>query len=270
MAGLCIALAARSQNDSSRQHNAASAQDTIHIGTMTIIKGGDGKNSDDGEYHKSKHHNAYHTSNVSTEFFQMDLGFTNFNDMTNYASAGTQQFAPGATNQWFRLRDGKSVTVDLWFFMQRINLIKHVVNLKYGLGLELNNYRYPENIKFLKSPVSVIMDSISYRKNKLAADYLTIPVMLNFDLTPHHREHFGFSAGMSFGYLYSARQKLISHEFGKTKTHDDFNLRPWKISYIAELELGPLSLFGTYATQSIFKYGLDQTPYTIGLRFGNW
>jgi hypothetical protein len=28
--------------------------------------------------------------------------------------------------------------------MQRLNLIKHVVNLKYGLGLELNNYHFDD------------------------------------------------------------------------------------------------------------------------------
>ena len=33
-----------------------------------------------------------------------------------------------------KLRTIKSVNVNIWFFMQRLNLIKHVVNLKYGLG----------------------------------------------------------------------------------------------------------------------------------------
>ena len=37
----------------------------------------------------------------------------------------------------FKLKTVKSVNVNIWFFMQRLNLIKHYVNLKYGLGLEL-------------------------------------------------------------------------------------------------------------------------------------
>jgi hypothetical protein len=160
--------------------------------------------------------------------------------------------------------------VNILLFMQRLNVIKHVVNLKYGFGIELNNYRYRDDIKYLTDPTRVIMNTVSYSKNKLAADYFTIPLMLNFNFTPHLREGFGFSVGASANYLYSSRQKLISNEFGKQKTHDDFDLNPWKISWIAELLLGPVKLYGSYATQSMFKKGLDQVPYTVGIRLSNW
>ena len=48
--------------------------------------------------------------------------------------------------------------------MQRLNVIKHVFNLKYGLGIELNNYRYTQNIKYLTNPTQVIMDTISLQQ----------------------------------------------------------------------------------------------------------
>jgi hypothetical protein len=104
----------------------------------------------------------------------------------------------------------------------------------------------------------------------MATDYLTFPVMLNFDFTPHRRHPFGFSAGASFGYLYSSRQKLISPQHGKEKIYNDFDLNAWKISYIGELQLGWINLYGSYATKSIFSKGLDQTPYNFGVRIGNW
>jgi hypothetical protein len=94
--------------------------------------------------------------------------------------------------------------------------------------------------------------------------------MLNFDFTPHRRQGFGLSVGASAGYLYSSRQKVITDEDGKQKKHDDFDLNPWKISWIAELQLGPVKLYGSYATQSMFKKGLDQVPYTVGIRLSNW
>jgi hypothetical protein len=114
------------------------------------------------------------------------------------------------------------------------------------------------------------MDTIVYSKNKLATDYVTIPLMLNFNFTPHRRHEFGISVGASAGYLYSSRQKLISDEFGKQKTHNSFDLNPWKISWVAEVQLGPVKLYGSYATQSMFKKGLDQVPYTAGIRLSNW
>jgi hypothetical protein len=32
--------------------------------------------------------------------------------------------------------------------MQKLNVAKHILNLKYGLGLELNNYRYKQHIRY--------------------------------------------------------------------------------------------------------------------------
>ena len=72
------------------------------------------------------------------------MGFSGFNDKTDYASAEAQAFAPGSTEDWFDIKSGKSRNVNIWFFMQRLNLINHVVNLKYGLGLELNNYFFDD------------------------------------------------------------------------------------------------------------------------------
>ena len=268
VAGLCLYLSGWAQTDTTGK-NKTSSEDTLHIGSMIIVKKGDTETGNGTEIYIHKRH-YYRPSNISTNWVIVDLGFANFNDKTNYGSASAQQFAPGSTNDWFNLHNGKSVDVNIWLFMQRLNLIKHVVNLKYGLGIELNNYRYSENIKYLTNPTKVIMDSISYRKNKLAADYVTVPIMLNFNFTPHRRDEFGLSVGASAGYLYSSRQKLISGETGKKKTHNDFDLNPWKISWIAEIQLGPVKLYGSYATQSMFKKGLDQIPYTVGIRLSNW
>lgn len=274
-AGLCFALFAQAQaqtDTTGKKDSWHQGDDTLRVGNILIIRnGGQEHASDDYVRIRSRHHDrSYQPSNISTNWGIVDFGFTNFNDKTIYSSAAAQQFAPGGSKDWFKLNNGKSVDVNIWVFMQRINLIKHVVNLKYGLGLELNNYRYEENIRYLTNPTTVIMDTINYTKNKLAEDFLTIPVMLNFNFTPHRRHPFGFSAGASFGYRYSSREKFKSHEDGKQKTYNDFDLYPWKISYIGELQLGWFNLYGSYATRTIFSRGLDQIPYSIGVRIGNW
>ena len=279
-AGLCFALAGWAQNDTIHlQHDTthlpshgatASPDDTIRVGNLLIIRNGR-QDWDNPEYLRiHRRHDNYKPSRVSTNWVILDLGFANYNDRTHYSSAAAQQFAPGATNDWFRLRTGKSVDVNIWLFMQRVSLIKNVVNLKYGLGIELNNYRYEDDIRFHIDPTQVIMDTIHYSKNKLAVDYVTVPLMLNFNFAPHHRNSYGFSAGASVGYRYSSRQKFKSGETGKEKTFNDFDLDPWKISWIGELNLGWLKFYGSYATKSMFSKGLNQIPYTVGIRFGNW
>jgi hypothetical protein len=271
MAGICFALSGLAQTDTTGPKKEG---DTIKVGNMIIIKKGKSGGSDnDDEVHIRRRKNTYRQSNISTNWGIVDLGFANFRDETNYALARSQGFiANNVGEDQFDLRGGKSVNVNIWFFMQRLNVIKHVVNLKYGLGLELNNYRFTEDIRFLKNPTHVILmgaDS-SYRKNKLAADYITVPFMLNFNFTPRRSEGFGFSVGASAGYLYSARQKFKDGPGDKYKEHDDFDLRRWKISYIGELQLGPVKLYGSYATESMFEKSLEMTPYNVGIRFSNW
>jgi hypothetical protein len=274
-AGLIFTLSGMAQTDTTgtAQKDRTSQTDTIRVGNLLIVRGGGNRESGDRDTHiriRRRHSNNYQPRNISTNWGIVDLGFANFRDRTNYASAGAQQFAPGGTKDWFKLRTGKSVDVNIWVFMQRINLIKHVVNLKYGLGIELNNYRFEDDIRFETNPTRVIMDTIHYSKNKLAADYVTVPFLLNFNFTPHRRQDFGLSVGASFGYKYSSRQKFKSPATGKEKTYDDFDMEAFKISYIGELQLGWLKLYGSYATRSMFSKGLDQVPYTLGIRFGSW
>jgi hypothetical protein len=245
--------------------------DTIKIGTMIIVKT-PGDEPGDKEKTRVYHRNEYKPSAITTNWLVLDLGFANYDDNTNYAATFASGFTgAGVGKDQMKLRTGKSVNVNIWLFMQRLNMVQNIVNLKYGLGLELNNYRYNEPVIFETSPTKVVIDnSTTYSKNKLAADYITIPMMINFNFTPTKRRGFGLSVGASAGYLYSSRQKTITDSEGMEKNHNDFDLRKWKISYIGELQLGPATLYGSIASESMFEKGLDQTPYNFGIRLSAW
>lgn len=268
--------------------SAFAQKDTTSV-TVQVITDKDNKkvivDADGNVYQKT-----LRRKNVTTSWFEgLDFGFANFADNTDYTSAEAQAFAPGSNADWFDLKNGKSVNVNLWILSQKVNLINHNVNLKYALGLELNNYRYKSPIRYNENAPYVHWDNTAgrtYSKNKLAADYVTFPLMLNFDfgnksgrsvkysssksgvkVSAKKEREWGFSAGISAGYLYSARNKTITSDEGKQKLKDNFNLRPWKLAYVAEVNLGYLSLYGSYAVKSMFKNGLDMTPYTVGVRF---
>ena len=279
---LCTMVPGFAQTDSTV--TPTPADDTIRIGGMVIIrKAGKERKESDREY-RVRNRRTSKPSHISTNWWILDLGFSSFSDKTNYAGAAAQAYAPGSDKSWFDLRDFKSRNVNIWIFMQRLNLAKNVVNLKYGLGLELNNYMYEESIRYIEDPVAgpnpprvdmaAMIPEVKEVKNKLAADYLTVPMMLNFNFTPRRKNGFGFSAGISAGSLYSARNKYVLKESGKkedkTKVKDDFELEKWKISYIAELSLGPVRFYGSYATKSMYQRGLEMTPYNFGFRFSNW
>jgi hypothetical protein len=44
----------------------------------------------------------------------------------------------------------------------------------------------------------------------------------------------------------------------------------FKISYIGEVGLGPVRLYGSYSPKSIFERSLNIKPFNIGIRFSNW
>ncbi len=248
--------------------------DTIKIGGMVIIKKGDKSDTTRNNRQISiSNRKRNKNSNVRTNWWIVDLGFANFNDETDYASAQAQGFVSNAVGEdQLNLRTGKSINVNIWMFMQKLNLVKHALNLKYGLGLELNNFRFDDKrVRFMEDPTMVVLndDWKDIKKNKLAVDYVTVPLLLNINFTPGRQRGFGLSGGVSGGYLYSARQKTKDGD-KKEKTHDDFDLRKWKLSYIGELNLGPVMLYGSYAMKSMWEKGLEQTPYNVGLRLSHF
>jgi hypothetical protein len=283
--GILFSITTMAQTDSIKVQRQS---DTIRIGGMIILKKGEPNEKKRvtitvGNRHYEKN------SNVSTEGIIFDLGFANWVDKTNYANATTGNYlvnrpaSPALSDNDFKLKTVKSVNVNLWFFMQRLNLIKHYLNLKYGLGIELNNYRFKSAVSLKEGGINpydasqninhpfILRDSISFSKDKLAADYVTIPFMLNVRTNPNDvKKGLMVSAGISVGYLYSSRNKQRSSELGKHKNRGDYDLEKWKFSYIGELGLGPVHLYGSYSPNSIFGKSLNFMPYNVGIRFSNW
>ncbi len=263
--------------------------DTIRIGNILIIKRNK-KSTDTGDGGKTviMSRNTKRTKNsmVETNWGVLDIGFSNYSDQTDYGNAGgylvNKPGTPAFGKGDFKLRTGKSINVNIWFVMQRLSLVKNYVNLKYGLGLELNNYRFKSDISYKENgpiPYSggqqtsnafIFEDSIGFSKNKLAADYLTVPFMINFTSHPNYsKKGVSVSFGASAGYLYSQRNKQKSDERGKQKNKGEYDLEKFKLSYIGELGLGPVRLYGSYSPQSMYENSLDVRPFNVGFRFSN-
>lgn len=268
---LCVVLCAVMTGFAQTDTIPKQTTDTIRIGGMVIIRepGGnyDSTRKRDKIFSIRNRRSSDKPANLSTNWWIFDIGFSNYVDNSVYPNAITDNIV---TEDDLKARAGKSRNINLWVFMQRLNVIKHVVNLKYGVGLELNNYHFEnKDIRFSESPTLIDLGNSDLGKNKFAADYLTVPLMVNFNFTPNKRNNFGFSAGVSAGWLYSARQKT-KKDGDVDKVKSDFDLRKWKLSYIGEIALGPVKLYGSYAFKSMFEKGLDLTPYNVGLRFSNW
>lgn len=265
------------------------SEDTLKIGGIIILKKGDTAEHKRVVVSVGRRHRV-EKSPVRTVSFVFGLGFANWSDNTDYTVATANRSLvnqPGTSNlsgKDFNLRTGKSVNINLLLVGQKVSLVKHQLNLKYGIGLDLNSYRFKSNISFSEggfnpynssediSHAFVYRDQEHFTKNKLAADYITVPVMLDFTSNPGSYGSSGvtFSAGVSMGYLYSARNKQKSDESGKQKNRGDYDIDKWKFSYVGELGIGPVHLYGSYSPKSIFKNDLNFRPYTIGIRLFGW
>jgi hypothetical protein len=290
LAALCAFATASYAQQPSTQDSSISTKkknDTISIGSILIIKRNDKSYKNDSSVLITDNNYKKKNSRISTNFFVLDLGFANWDDKTNYALGSSylvnKPGAPALSADDLRLRAGKSVNVNIWLFMQKLSLVKKNVNLKYGLGLELNNYSFRSPISFKEGGVVpyntplvanapfIFRDSISFSKNKLAVKYITVPLMLNFAAN-HKPGKAGFSAsvGVSAGYLYKQRNKQRSDARGKQQNQGDYDLERFKFSYIGEVGFGSFRLYGSYSPKSIFEKGLDIRPFNVGLRFSKW
>ena len=218
---------------------------------------------------------------VSTNWWILDLGFAGNRDETNYVTAVVNNnylrtFSPanGAPNkQTFNLNNGKTTNVNLWFFMQKVSIVKQAIFLKYGMGMEMYNFRYDSRVSYRKESFPFLYnDSISFSKNKLFAGYLSVPLMLHVNTTPGSKKGFSFSAGVSAGYLVGSRIKQKSEERGKQKYKGDFDLSPFRTALIGELGIGPVKLYGSYSLNTLHESytRIEQYPFAVGIRFSNW
>lgn len=268
-----------------QKDSSAKQLDTLQIGGFTIVR--DGEPAKHSASSSNTNYNVIWTNRaakknktISTNWLIFDLGFANYRDLTNYSYAQAGSYLkimrpgdPAVNEGTTTLNTGKSSNVNIWLFMQRASLSKNVLNLKYGLGLEMYNFRYDSRISFRNSPAPMAFnDSISFTKNKLYAGYVTVPLMININTKPNSHRGLIMSVGMSAGYLLASSNKQVSGDRGKQKYRGDLALEPWRLAAIGEIGLGPVRLYGSYSINQLQKTytRMEQYPYTIGIRFSSW
>lgn len=266
--------------------------DTVRLGRLQIIKSQDINNKknwesmiEDGDFGNTKitiNRAPKKLKNTETNWWILDLGFANFIDKSPtmyYLAANPNLIRPNPGNfvypDDFSLNNKKSTNVNLWVVTQKLNLYQHKINLKYGLGVEMFNFRFDKPISFREDiETKVKYDDVFFTKNKLLVKYLTVPVQINFKPNPYMKKGFYASIGMSAGYLWNAKNKQISGERGKEKFRGNFNLNDWRFATIGELGVGSIRLYGSFANSNLFNKdqldNIDLQPFAVGLRFSKF
>lgn len=232
-----------------------------HSGVQ-ILKHDDDDMDHDGDQSCSS---SCSNKNLQTRFLSLDVGFN------TYFSPGLSSTLPSGYDP-LELITGKSVVVNIHAFDQQLNLVKHIMYLTYGIYFELNTYRFRSNDVIIPRIDSVAFTSsdVTYEKNKLSNEYIGIPLMLRFETNPNNQQRsFHFSAGGFAEYFLGAHTKQKSVENGKQKTHDDFNMNPWRYGASVRIGYSFCSLFANYSFSKFFRDDLTPTlyPASFGLAF---
>lgn len=204
-----------------------------------------------------------------------DLGINTIQDNTNYNSPAVKTFLNVPSNRQnsslFNLRQGKSINVNIYPWMETLYALKtkhQQINISIGLGFQLYNFRYENPITYTRNPNSVILDTVSFKKDKLAFDYLNAPLMFTFKTKLNKKEWLVYGVGITAGYSIATWTKQESGPRGKVKVHDDFDFSNFNSCFTAEFGVTGIRFYGAYQLTNMYNNSaFNMHPITFGIRF---
>jgi len=209
-----------------------------------------------------------HQTKFKGHWAALEMGINSFANV-NYIGTATPNFMD--------LNQNKSYEVGINFLKYSIGLQKNKKNigLVTGLGLTYNDYRFsnPYTIKNVNGVTEpVVLDQVGLSKSKLSTSFLTVPLILEFQIPVNgHDKRFYFSGGVIGGLKIGSHTK-VKRSGDKSKSHDDFNINPFRYGATARIGYKGINIFGTYYFSQFFKDGRgpEMFPFTIGIGLMNW
>jgi len=173
------------------------------------------------------------------------------------------------------LNQSKSWTFSLNFAEVNIGIVKKYIGITSGLGLQFNNYRFNSNNRLIgdSAKLTYFTDTLKYKKDKLVATYLTLPLLLEFQLPLNHKEDWlHLSVGVVGALRVGTHTKQVFNLNGndnKEKQRDDFHLSPFQYGLTARLGYDNMGVFVNYSLSALLKNGEgpELYPWSAGISF---
>ncbi len=174
------------------------------------------------------------------------------------------------------LNSGKSINFNLNFMEYAIPFAHQHMGIVTGMGMEVNNFRLSNNISLMKNDAGVTVADSSYinngvnlTKSKLTMTYLTIPLLMEFQVPSGH-SRFYISGGVIGGVKLGSHTKVVYQAGGqkqKDKNRDDYNLATLRYGFHARIGYRFINLYATYYPVALFEKdkGPEVYPFNIGL-----
>lgn len=200
-------------------------------------------------------------------YFGVDIGYNSF-------VSSALDFSLPEGYDYLDLNDGKSVGVAINLLQYNIGLNKKK-NLGFvtGLGLEFNNYRFDSQYILTKDDLgklSYFESDRAVKKNKLAATFLNIPFLLEYQLNiPSVSDHAYFSAGPILGIKLKSHTKVMYYGSNtKDKKRSDFCLNDFRYGIMARAGYKAINLTASYYFSPLFYTNKGPELYPVSLSLG--
>ncbi len=179
------------------------------------------------------------------------------------------------SGKFMSLNQAKSWTFSLNFAEFNIGIVKKYVGITSGFGLQFNNYRLNSDNRLIgdSADLTYFTDTIKYKKNKLLATYLTLPLLLEFQLPVNHKKDWlHLSVGVVGALRVGTHTKQVFDLNGndnKEKQRDDFHLSPFQYGLTGRLGYNDMSVFVNYSLSSLLRNGEgpELYPWSAGISF---
>gem|GEM_PF-1947693 len=136
-------------------------------------------------------------------------------------------------------------------FGKEAEIIKDRLRLAAGLGFQFESYAFDKNIRLTDEPyLEGIEDTVrDYRKNTLNANYVTLPVVLQFNTKRNLDKSFHIALGVIAGYRISSNMTYKWSEDARRqreRLRNDYALEPYRLSAIAQVGIGSAMIWAQY------------------------
>jgi hypothetical protein len=155
-------------------------------------------------------------------------------------------------------------------FGKEAEIFKDRLRLAAGLGFQFESYAFDKNVRLTDEPsLQGIEDTIrDYRKNTLNANYVTLPVVLQFNTKRNLEKSFHIAVGVLAGYRISSNMTYKWSEEGRRqreRLRNDYALEPYRLSAIAQVGIGNAMIWAQYDMTMKFT-ATDAIPAVVGAK----
>jgi hypothetical protein len=153
-------------------------------------------------------------------------------------------------------------------FGKEVEIINDRLRLAAGLGFQFESYAFDKNIRLTDDPyLQGIEDTIrDYRKNTLNANYVTLPVVLQFNTKRNLEKPLHIAVGAIAGYRLGSNMTYKWSEDGRRqreRLRSDYALEPYRLSAIAQIGIGNSIIWAQYDLTMKFNSS-DALPAVVG------